>query len=38
MKWERVSGDFEWDGSLRDIYVPGTTLPDWDLSSLGRGG
>lgn len=29
MDWHRVAGDFEPDGSLRDIYVPGTSLDDW---------
>jgi hypothetical protein len=27
--WTTVEGDFEWDGSLRDIYVRSATLEDW---------
>lgn len=27
--WRRQKSDFEPDGSLRDIYVQGTTLEDW---------
>jgi hypothetical protein len=29
MDWQRVARDFEADGSLRDIYVQGTGLNDW---------
>jgi hypothetical protein len=29
MDWKQIAGDFEADGSLRDIYVLGTTLVDW---------
>ena len=27
--WTNVKSDFEWDGSLRDIYVRSATLEDW---------
>ena len=27
--WTKVESDFEWDGSLRDIYVRSATLDDW---------
>jgi hypothetical protein len=27
--WSKVESDFEWDGSLRDIYVRSATLEDW---------
>jgi hypothetical protein len=30
MEWSQIADDFETDGSLRDIYVLGTTLADWD--------
>ncbi len=30
-EWEKVRADFEPDGSLRDIYVFGTTLADWSV-------
>ncbi len=29
MKWEDYSTDFDWDGSLRDIYVLETSVLDW---------
>jgi hypothetical protein len=29
MDWQRIAGDFEPDGSLRDIYVFDTALSDW---------
>ena len=29
MDWNRVAGDFEPDGSLRDLYVLETSLDDW---------
>ena len=29
VKWEQVRLDFAYDGALRDIYVLGTDLPDW---------
>jgi hypothetical protein len=29
MDWDRAASDFEPDGSLRDIYVFGTDLSDW---------
>ena len=29
MDWAQIAPDFEWDGSLRDIYVLGTTSADW---------
>ena len=29
VNWSDVERDFEWDGSLRDIYVFDTTLDDW---------
>jgi hypothetical protein len=29
LDWKIQSGDFERDGSLRDIYVQSTTLDDW---------
>ncbi|MDX2211796.1 MAG: hypothetical protein SFY66_00780 [Oculatellaceae cyanobacterium bins.114] len=28
--WDQVRNDLIWDGSLRDIYVKGTTLDDWN--------
>jgi hypothetical protein len=28
--WETCQADFEWDGSLRDIYVLQTSIVDWD--------
>lgn len=30
-EWSRVSHEFEFDGSWRDIYVLGTTVSDWQL-------
>jgi hypothetical protein len=30
MDWTQIAADFVWDGSLRDIYVLGTTEADWD--------
>jgi hypothetical protein len=30
MDWSQISADFEWDGSLRDIYVLGATEADWN--------
>lgn len=27
--WECVAGELAWDGSLRDVCIPGTTLSDW---------
>jgi hypothetical protein len=36
MEWTQIAADFEeWDGSLRDIYVLGTTEAEWD-SMLAR--
>jgi hypothetical protein len=29
IEWARVARDFEWDGSLRDLYVRGATIEDW---------
>src|SRR6478735_1221008 len=29
MDWQQIAPDFEPDGSLRDIYVFGTDLSDW---------
>lgn len=29
--WERVQPDFEWDGSLRDLYVLDTSESHWHL-------
>jgi hypothetical protein len=36
MSWTEIASEFAWDGSLRDIYVVGTTLGDWQriLDSL----
>ena len=31
MKWEDYAADFDFDGSLRDIYVLETSLPDWQI-------
>src|SRR5437867_198488 len=28
--WDRCRRGFEWDGSLRDIYVLNASLADWD--------
>lgn len=28
--WSLQAEDFAWDGSLRDIYVQGTSLDDWE--------
>ncbi len=30
MDWSRIKAEFEWDGSLRDIYILGTSQVDWD--------
>ncbi len=30
LEWEMCKEAFEWDGSLRDIYVLGTDLGDWE--------
>ena len=27
--WSKIERDFEWDGSLRDIYIRPATLEDW---------
>ena len=29
--WRQVERDFDWDGSLRDIYVRPAALEDWSL-------
>ena len=29
MEWSELQSEFEWDGSLRDIYILNTTLADW---------
>jgi hypothetical protein len=29
VSWEKCRDEFEWDGSLRDLYVLGTDLGDW---------
>jgi hypothetical protein len=29
MNWEQYQKEFEWDGSLRDIYIFKTSLDDW---------
>ena len=29
IEWDAVAHEFEWDGSLRDIYVRGATVADW---------
>lgn len=29
VEWKAVAHEFEWDGSLRDIYVQQATLEDW---------
>ena len=29
VRWAAIAPEFEWDGSLRDIYVVGTTAHDW---------
>jgi len=29
MTWTEIASEFEWDGTLRDIYVVDTTLDDW---------
>ena len=31
MEWNKISADFEPDGSYRDIYIHETTLADWQL-------
>jgi len=28
--WEQALNIRSWDGSLRDLYIPNTTLDDWD--------
>jgi len=28
--WQKAAAEFEWDGSLREIYVLGATLQDWN--------
>jgi len=30
MDWKTVKSDFEWDGSLRDLYVFDTSEAEWD--------
>ena len=30
LEWEAVRSEFEWDGSLRDLYVFETSEADWD--------
>lgn len=30
LTWEQVKAEFEWDGSLRDLYVWNTSIEDWD--------
>ena len=30
MEWELVAEEFAWDGSLRDVCIPGTTIADWE--------
>jgi len=30
VEWEAVRADFQWDGSLRDLYVFGTSDEKWD--------
>jgi hypothetical protein len=27
--WSEVKAEFDWDGSLRDIYIHATTINDW---------
>jgi hypothetical protein len=29
MNWERYQNEFEWDGSLQDVYIFKTSLDDW---------
>ena len=29
MNWEQYQNEFEWDGSLRDVYIFKTSLDDW---------
>ena len=29
MTWAEIASDFEWDGSLRDLYVMNATVEDW---------
>jgi hypothetical protein len=29
IQWETCKCEFEWDGALCDIYVPGTTIEHW---------
>jgi hypothetical protein len=31
ISWETCRKEFEWDGSLRDIYVQTTTIRDWQI-------
>jgi len=35
LDWALVADEFRCDGSLRDIYVLGTTQADWDMCWLG---
>ena len=39
LEWEAVRSEFEWDGSLRDLYVFETSEADWDrfLAGFVRG-
>lgn len=36
--WAQIASDFKWDGSLREIRVPGTSVADWQhfLDALRR--
>jgi hypothetical protein len=38
MDWTQLAPEFEWDGMLRDIYVVGTNVDDWQrvLDALDR--
>jgi hypothetical protein len=40
VNWEQYQKEFEWDGSLRDIYIFKTSLDDWqkllDFTRAGR--
>lgn len=40
MEWSKLQSEFEWDGSLRDIYILNTTLADWRsaISALSESG
>jgi hypothetical protein len=29
MDWSHIAPNFEADGSLRDVYIRGTSLDDW---------